>query len=67
MTIGSSVAISASGLARLGTATALVGVVGDDAFGDFMLASLQRRGVDVEPRPHRPRWPDRLVGDPGAA
>jgi sugar/nucleoside kinase (ribokinase family) len=47
MTIGSSVAISASGLARLGTATALVGVVGDDAFGDFMLASLQRRGVDV--------------------
>jgi len=47
MTIGSSVAISASGLARLGTTTALVGVVGDDAFGDFMLASLLRRGVDV--------------------
>jgi sugar/nucleoside kinase (ribokinase family) len=47
MTIGSSVAISASGLVRLGAATALVGVVGDDAFGDFMLASLQRRGVDV--------------------
>jgi sugar/nucleoside kinase (ribokinase family) len=47
MTIGSSVAISASGLARLGTATAIVGVVGDDAFGDFMLGRLQRRGVDV--------------------
>lgn len=47
MTIGSSVAISASGLARLGTATAIVGVVGDDAFGDFMLTRLRERGVDV--------------------
>jgi sugar/nucleoside kinase (ribokinase family) len=47
MTIGSSVAITASGLARLGTTTAIVGVVGDDAFGDFMLARLVRRGVDV--------------------
>ncbi len=47
MTVGSSVAISACGLARLGTATTIVGVVGDDAFGDFMLDRLRRRGVDV--------------------
>ena len=47
MTIGSSVAISAAGLARLGTRTAIVGVVGDDAFGDFMLSRLRDRGVDV--------------------
>jgi len=47
MTIGSSVAITASGLARLGTVTAIVGVVGDDAFGDFMRTQLQLRGVDV--------------------
>ena len=47
MTVGSSVAISACGLARLGTATAIVGVVGDDAFGDFMLSQLSSRGVDV--------------------
>jgi sugar/nucleoside kinase (ribokinase family) len=47
MTVGSSVAILASGLVRLGTATGIVGVVGDDPFGDFMLRSLQERGVDV--------------------
>lgn len=47
MTVGSSVAISACGLARLGTATAIVGVVGDDAFGEFMLSRLRARDVDV--------------------
>jgi sugar/nucleoside kinase (ribokinase family) len=47
MTVGSSVAISACGLARLGARTAIVGVVGDDAFGDFMLSRLADRGVDV--------------------
>jgi len=47
MTVGSSVAISACGLARLGTPTGIVGVVGDDAFGDFMLTRLRQRGVDV--------------------
>lgn len=45
MTIGSSVAITACGLARLGTSTGLVGVIGDDAFGDFMLRQLHQRGV----------------------
>ncbi len=47
MTVGSSVAITACGLARLGTATGIVGVVGDDAFGDFMLTRLAQRQVDV--------------------
>ncbi len=47
MTVGSSVAISACGLARLGTATGIVGVVGDDAFGHFMIDRLRARGVDV--------------------
>jgi ribokinase len=47
MTVGSSVAISACGLARLGTTTAIVGVVGDDAFGEFMLSRLRTRDVDV--------------------
>lgn len=47
MTVGSSVAITACGLTRLGTSTAIVGVVGDDAFGAFMLSRLTERSVDV--------------------
>lgn len=48
MTVGSSVAITACGLARLGTSVGLVGVVGDDAFGAFMLQQVAARGVDVD-------------------
>ena len=48
MTVGSSVAITACGLARLGTPTGLVGVIGDDAFGDFMLQRLRERQVLVD-------------------
>jgi sugar/nucleoside kinase (ribokinase family) len=47
MTVGSSVAIMSCGAARLGVAVGLVGVVGADAFGDFMLDRLDRRGVDT--------------------
>src|SRR5438132_2073815 len=47
LTIGGSSAILACGAARLGIRTAFVGVVGDDAFGRFMLDSLADRGVDV--------------------
>ena len=47
LTIGSSSAIFACGAARLGVRIALVGVVGDDAMGRFMLESLAARGVDV--------------------
>ena len=48
MTVGSSVAITACGLARLGTPTGLVGVIGDDAFGAFMLQRLRERQVLVD-------------------
>lgn len=48
MTVGSSVAITACALSRLGTATGIVGTVGDDAFGAFMLAQLSERGVAVD-------------------
>src|SRR5262245_10644863 len=47
LTIGSSSAITACGAARLGLRVALVGVVGDDALGRFMLEALASRGVDV--------------------
>jgi ribokinase len=48
MTIGSSAAITACGLARLGTRVSLVGVVGDDAFGAFMVGRLGQRGVSTD-------------------
>jgi sugar/nucleoside kinase (ribokinase family) len=47
MTIGSSSAIAACGAARLGLRVAMVGVVGDDPFGRFMLDALSERGIDV--------------------
>lgn len=47
MTIGSSSAIFACATARLGLKTKLVGVVGDDLFGKFMLDALKKRGVDI--------------------
>jgi sugar/nucleoside kinase (ribokinase family) len=47
MTVGSSSAILACGAARLGLRVAFVGVVGDDAFGSFMLDAMAGRGIDV--------------------
>ncbi len=47
LVIGGSGAITACGAARLGLRTAIVGVVGDDIFGRFMLEGLAERGVDV--------------------
>ena len=47
VTVGSSSAIFACGAARLGLRVAFVGVVGDDAFGRFMLDAMAARGVDV--------------------
>ncbi len=47
LTIGSSSAIFACGAARLGLKVAFIGVCGDDIFGHFMLAEMQKRGVDV--------------------
>ena len=47
MTIGSSSAIFACGAARLGLKVAFIGVCGDDIFGRFMLAEMQKRDVEV--------------------
>jgi len=47
LVIGSSSAIFACGAARLGLHVAFAGVVGDDAFGRFMLTAMAERGVDV--------------------
>lgn len=47
LTIGGSAGITACGAARLGLRTGLVSLVGDDAFGRFMLGELERRDVDV--------------------
>jgi sugar/nucleoside kinase (ribokinase family) len=38
---------TASALARLGLRTAVVGKVGDDSFGDFIVGTLEERGVDA--------------------
>jgi sugar/nucleoside kinase (ribokinase family) len=47
MTVGSSSAIFACGAALLELRTAFCGVVGDDAFGRFMLEQMAERGIDV--------------------
>lgn len=47
LVIGGSGGIMACGAARLGLRTAFAGVVGDDAFGRFMLVALGERGVDT--------------------
>jgi sugar/nucleoside kinase (ribokinase family) len=47
MTIGGSAAITAAAAARLGLRVALVGVVGRDPFGQFVLDELSQRGVDT--------------------
>ncbi len=57
LVIGGSGAIMACGAARLGLRTAFVGVVGDDAFGRFMLESLAERGVDTRGCPVDPVRP----------
>lgn len=47
LTMGSSSAITAVGAAKLGVATTMVGVRGDDEFGDYIARELSVRGVDV--------------------
>ena len=47
LTIGSSSAICACGLARLGLRVAFMGKVGNDEFGRFMLRELMGHGVDT--------------------
>ena len=48
LTLGSSSAIFACGAARLGLRVALVGKVGDDEFGRFIVRGMSARGVDTE-------------------
>jgi ribokinase len=45
--VGSSSVITACAAARLGLRVAMVGVVGDDLFGRFMLDAMRQRGVYV--------------------
>ncbi len=47
LVIGSSSVIFACGATRLGLRTAMVGVVGDDALGRFMLAEMAERGLET--------------------
>jgi sugar/nucleoside kinase (ribokinase family) len=47
LTLGGSGAIAACGAAALGLRVAFAGVVGDDAFGRFVVESLQTHGVDT--------------------
>jgi sugar/nucleoside kinase (ribokinase family) len=47
VTLGSSSAICAVGLARLGRPVSFVGVVGADQWGDYCLDTLRHAGVDV--------------------
>lgn len=47
VTLGSSSAITACGAAALGIPTSMVGVVGDDLLGRFVLDQLREREVDV--------------------
>lgn len=47
LVLGASAAITAHAAARLGLRTALVSVVGADAFGDFVIQQLERAQVDV--------------------
>lgn len=49
MTIGSSSAIFACGASRLGLKTTIIGVVGDDPLGRFMIDALHQRQVDISP------------------
>ncbi len=49
LTIGSSSAIFACGLARLGGRVLFAGVVGKDLFGRFMIEALRQHGIDTSP------------------
>ncbi|MBI4737276.1 MAG: carbohydrate kinase family protein [candidate division NC10 bacterium] len=46
-TLGSSTALCAANLAALGLRVGIVGKVGGDLFGDFVLQSLRDRGIDA--------------------
>ncbi len=45
LTVGSSSAITACGAARLGVSVSMIGIVGNDPMGDFIVSALDERGV----------------------
>ncbi len=47
LTLGSSSAIFASNLSVLGTNVSFIGKIGNDNFGDLVVTSLQKSGVDI--------------------
>jgi sugar/nucleoside kinase (ribokinase family) len=47
LTLGSSAAIFASNISSLGARVAFIGKIGNDKFGEVVLESLQKNGVDV--------------------
>lgn len=47
LTLGSSSAICAVGLARLGDSVSFAAHVGADTYGDFCVAAMEREGIDV--------------------
>ena len=58
---GGSPANVAVGLARLGASSGFAGVVGQDAFGDFLVETLAREGVDVSRMRQTPEGKTGLV------
>ncbi len=66
LTIGSSSVITACGAARLGLRVAMAGVVGDDAFGRFMLDAMRERDLDTTAcriEPGRPTGASVILGN----
>ncbi|MGI3783789.1 MAG: carbohydrate kinase family protein [Janthinobacterium lividum] len=60
LVLGGSASIMACGLARLGVATGLAAVVGQDAFGDLVVDRVRGCGVDVAPVLRDPEHPTGL-------
>jgi len=54
LTLGSSSAICAVGLARLGNRVTFAANVGADTYGDFCIAALQQEGIDISLVNRRP-------------
>ncbi len=46
--LGSSTAICACGVSRLGLKTGFIGIVGKDSFGEIVLQSLEQYGIDLK-------------------
>jgi sugar/nucleoside kinase (ribokinase family) len=56
LSLGSSSAICAAGLAHLGNSVTFASIVGDDFYGEFCTDALRREGVDVSQVQRRRDW-----------